>query len=257
MSIPTPPRESILGVGISAINLTQAVELINRWVTVRELNYVCVTPAHGVMECQKHPELRRIFNRSGLTTPDGMSIVWLLKILGHKQVSRVYGPDLLLAVCERSLREGYRHFFYGSTEAVVEGLETSLCERFPGLEIAGTFSPPFTPLSQEDGEHIVELINSCKPDIIWVGLSTPKQERWMAEFIGKVTAPVLIGVGAAFDFLSGSKPQAPRWIQRIGFEWLFRLISEPKRLWKRYLEYPLFVLLVIAQLTGVKKFHLE
>jgi len=247
-------RANILGVHVSAINMYQALRAIDHWIVHREKYYVCVTPAHGVMECQTQPDLKQIFNSSGLTTPDGMAIVWLLKLMGYHHVSRVYGPDLMLAVCHRSQEMRYRHFLYGGNPNVPETLALNLQSRFPDLNIVGAYSPPFRPLTVEEDEKIIETINQVQPDVVWVGLSTPKQELWMAEHLGKINAPVMIGVGAAFDFLSGNKKQAPRWVQQIGLEWLFRLSTEPARLWRRYVQYPVFVLLVLGQLTGIKKY---
>ena len=166
-----------------------------------------------------------------------MPLVWLSRARGFGYVNRVYGPDLMLALCERSLSKGYRHFLYGGAPGVPEKLAENLKRRFPGLDVVGTYSPPFRPLTHEEDERVVRMINEAGPDIVWVGLSTPKQERWMAGHIGRLEAPVLIGVGAAFDFHSGVKRQAPRWMQRSGLEWLFRLLTEPRRLWRRYLIY--------------------
>lgn len=209
------------------------------------------------MQGYRDPELRRIFNRSGLTTPDGMAIVWLLRLQGFSQVERVYGPDLMQAVCKRSAETGWRHYFYGGTPGVAEQLAEKLKTQSPGLQIAGMYSPPFRELTPEEDREMIARINEARPDIVWVGIGSPKQELWMSRHLGQVDAPVLIGVGAAFDFLSGRKRQAPRWIQRSGFEWLFRLGSEPKRLWRRYADYPLFVLLVLLQLLRLKKFNVE
>ena len=244
-----PPRELILGVKINAVDLTAAVDTIASWIERNHPNYVCVTPAHGVMDARSDPELLEIFNHSGMTTPDGMSIVWTLKLLGHRNVSRVYGPDLMLAVCRAGVERGWRHFLYGGAEGVAKDLARSLRQRFPQIAIAGTYTPPFRPLTPEEDAAVVEQIASSHADIVWVGISTPKQERWMAAHLGRVGAPVLVGVGAAFDFLSGRKAQAPRWIQRSGFEWLFRFASEPLRLWPRYRRYPLFAALVAGQLA--------
>ncbi len=242
-------RESILGVQISALNMGAALAQLDEWVQGTGSHYICVTPAHSIMECQAHPELRPIFNGSGMTTPDGMAVVWLLRLKGHHQVERVYGPDLMMATCEHGLSRGYRHFLYGGGPGVADELSSCLQSRFPGLEVVGTLTPPYRLMtSQEDAEAVVR-INATKPDIVWVGLSTPKQETWMHEHLGKIRAPVMIGVGAAFDFLSGRKPQAPRWIQRNGLEWLFRLCSEPRRLWPRYRQYPLFVFLALRELV--------
>jgi len=258
MFLRNPPRVNILGVGISAINMDIALRVIEGWISRGESHYVCVTPVHSVMECQRDPDLRRIFNTSGMTTPDGMPLVWLSRLYGYRHVNRVYGPDLMLALCEHSVERGYRHFFYGGAEGVPERLAARLQSRFPGLIVAGTFSPPFRPLKPNEDEQIVQLINETNPDIVWVGLGSPKQERWMAEHIDRLTAPVLIGVGAAFDFHTGRKPQAPRWMQRSGLEWLFRLLTEPRRLWRRYLiNNPLFVALVLLQVLGLRRYSLE
>jgi N-acetylglucosaminyldiphosphoundecaprenol N-acetyl-beta-D-mannosaminyltransferase len=251
-SNPDLRRVNVLGVGVSPVNLEQALGIVQGWIIRREPHYVCVTPAHAIMECDHDPELLPIYNASGLTVPDGMSLVWLLRLKGYRQVGRVYGPDLMLALCERSLDLGYRHFFYGGAPGVVEDLVGRLGERFPGLHVAGTHTPPFRPLTSEEDREVVERIAASGADIVWVGISTPKQERWMAEHVDRLGAPVLIGVGAAFDFLSGHKVQAPRWVQRSGLEWLFRLASEPRRLWPRYRQYPKFLLLVLAQSLGLK-----
>ncbi len=243
----------ILGVQVSAVNMNMALEQIDLWLEKRSLNYICVAPAHSIMECVNDPTLLPIFNGAGLVTPDGMALVWLLKLKGHKQVSRVYGPDLLLAVCEHGLPEGYRHYFYGGEPGVAEKLVEKLSERFPGLQVAGMLSPPFRPLSPEEDQEIVRQINEARADIIWVGLGSPRQELWMHSHLGKVNAPLMVGVGAAFDFLSGKKTQAPLWIQRHGLEWLFRFASEPVRLWPRYRQYPKFILLVMAESLGLLK----
>jgi len=256
--VQTLPRVNILGVGVNAINMTTALEVIEGWIVRQEPHYVCVTGVHGVMESQRDEGLRHIHNRAGLVTPDGMPLVWLSRLKGFRHVGRVYGPDLMLALCERSVAQGYRHFFYGGAEGVPEQLATVLQNRFPGLQVVGTFSPPFRPLTPEEDREVVRMINEANPDIVWVGLSTPKQERWMAEHIDRLTAPVLIGVGAAFDFHTGRKPQAPRWMQRSGLEWLFRLLTEPRRLWRRYLiNNPLFIALVVLQALGLRRYSLH
>jgi N-acetylglucosaminyldiphosphoundecaprenol N-acetyl-beta-D-mannosaminyltransferase len=248
-------RVNILGVRVSAINMAQALSSIDGWIARRQQNYVCISGVHGLIESQRDEGLRRIHNEAGLVTPDGMPLVWLSRLHGHGHVERVYGPDLMLALCERSLLKGHKHFFYGGGEGVPELLTNNLRRRFPGLRVVGGYSPPFRPLSGAEDEQIVEAINEADPDIVWIGLSTPKQERWMAEHVGRLTAPVLIGVGAAFDFHSGLKKQAPRWMQRNGLEWLFRLASEPGRLWHRYLvNNPLFLLLVLQQALGLKRY---
>jgi N-acetylglucosaminyldiphosphoundecaprenol N-acetyl-beta-D-mannosaminyltransferase len=244
-----------LGVKVHAINMEQALGQIQSWVENREQHYVCVTPAHSVMDAYRDPELKKIMNHGGLVTPDGMSIVWLLKLSGHKHVSRVYGPDLTLAVIERGLSNGWKHFFYGGAPETPALLAEKLKEKFPNLIVSGTYSPPFRDLTPDEEVEIKGIINQASPDILWVGISSPKQEKWMAKFVDKLNVPVLIGVGAAFDFLSGRKAQAPLWMQKNGLEWFFRLISEPNRLWKRYAQLPWFVLLVFAQKLGIKSYE--
>ncbi len=240
------PRFYILGVGISAINMSQALTVVDDWIENNNQQYVCVAPVHAIMDYHNNPTLIKIANQSGLTTPDGMPVAWLLKLAGYKHASRVYGPDLMQAVCEHGRAKSYRHFLYGATSDALIHLSNRIQKRFPGLIIAGTYSPPFRELTEVEDSAICQSISNSKPDILWVGLGSPKQELWMYEHQGKIDVPVMIGVGAAFDFLSGNKPQAPRWIQRLGMEWLFRLLSEPRRLWKRYLlGYPKFVYLLI------------
>jgi len=238
--------------------MEHALEIIDGWIQRRDPHYVCVATVHGVMECQQNPDLRRLFNSSGLTTPDGMPLVWLSRLQGFRPVGRVYGPDLMLALCERSLSRGYRHYLYGGEEGVAETLKNTLQERFPGLDVAGTHTPPFRALTAEEDREIVERINAAKPDIVWVALGAPRQDIWAAQHVGRLTAPVVIGVGAAFDFLSGRKRQAPPWMRKAGLEWLFRLAQEPGRLWYRYLIYnPLFLIKASAQMLGLRRYPLE
>jgi N-acetylglucosaminyldiphosphoundecaprenol N-acetyl-beta-D-mannosaminyltransferase len=254
----TIPRINILGVGVSAVNIELALQTIDDWISRRKAHYVCVRDVHGIVECQRSEELRRIHNTAGMVTPDGMPLVWLSHLKGYPTVDRVYGPDLLLAVCEHSLSLGYCHYFYGSDSGVPELLARNLQSRFPGLKVVGTYSPPFRPLTVEEDNQVIAKINEARPDIVWVGLSTPKQEYWMAEHIGRLSAPVLIGIGAAFDFHAGIKKQAPYWMQRRGLEWLFRLANEPRRLGRRYLiNNPVFIVLALAQVLGIKKYYIE
>lgn len=229
-----PARVDILGVRVSAINLPLALDTIQSWIAERKQRYVCITGAHGVMESQHDETLRTIHNQAGLVTPDGMPLVWMSRLLGHSRTRRVYGPDLMRALSALSAKQGYRQFYYGGDVGVADTLAARLSETYPGLVVAGTLSPPFRPLSSDEDAGIVEQINAARPDIVWVGLSTPKQEYWMASHAGRIEAPVMIGVGAAFDFLAGRKAQAPLWMQRNGLEWLFRLGQEPRRLFRRY-----------------------
>ena len=248
---------NVLGVGVSAITMTDALSRIDWWITSRANQYICVTGVHGVMESQRDPALRAIHNRAGLVTPDGMPLVWLARLRGHPGVQRVYGPDLMLACCGASVANGYRHFFYGGAAGVPERLAERLQQRFPGLQVAGHWSPPFRALTPAEEAAMIERINATNPHIVWVGLSTPKQERWMARYVGRISAPVLIGVGAAFDMHAGLKKQAPQWMQRSGLEWLFRLLIEPRRLWRRYLiNNPWFVWRLLLQSSRIAHYDL-
>lgn len=248
---------NVLGVKVSAINMTLALETIDKWITTREKHYVTITGVHGVIESQRDPEIRRLHNEAGMVTPDGMPMVWANHWQGNKHVSRVYGPDLMLATCEQGLEKGYKHFFYGGADGVPELLKEKLTERFPGLQVVGTYSPPFRPLTEEEDQEIIQMINDSGADIVWVGLSTPKQERWMGAHVGKLDAPVMVGVGAAFDFHTDRKPQAPAWMQKRGLEWFYRLVTEPRRLGKRYLiNNPTYMFLMGLQMTGLRRYEL-
>jgi N-acetylglucosaminyldiphosphoundecaprenol N-acetyl-beta-D-mannosaminyltransferase len=226
-------RVDVLGVGISTVDIPAALDEIERWIEARDPHYVCVTGVHGVMESQRDPELMRIHNASGLTTPDGMPMVWAGRFAGAR-ISRVYGPDLMLALSERSAERGWTQYYYGGRDGTPERLSERLRARFPALRCVGMHSPPFRELTADEDDALVAEINAAAPDIVWVGLSTPKQERWMARHVGRLSAPVLVGVGAAFDIHAGTLAQAPRWMQRSGLEWLYRLAREPRRLWRRY-----------------------
>lgn len=250
-------RVNVAGVGVSPTNIPEAVAAISGWIERGEKQYVCVTSVHGVVESQHDPALKAIHNHSGLTVPDGMPLVWLSRWAGHAEVDRVYGPELMLAVCARTAQAGYRHFFYGGAPGVADNLAQRLAQRFPGLTACGSYSPPFRRLAPEEDAAEVALINAAQPDIVWVGLSTPKQERWMGGHIGRIAAPVLIGVGAAFDFHTERVKQAPTWMQRRGLEWLFRLNQEPRRLWRRYLlGHPQFLWHLLLQQSGLRTYPL-
>jgi N-acetylglucosaminyldiphosphoundecaprenol N-acetyl-beta-D-mannosaminyltransferase len=248
-------RCNVLGVRVSAVNLDLAAARIDSWIRSGEQHYVCITGVHGVMESQSDPELKQIHNDAGMVTPDGMPMVWANRIRGNAHVRRVYGPDLMLKVCGEGVARGYKHFFYGGNDGVAELLKQKLTEKFPGLQVVGTYCPPFRKLTDEEDRAIIEQIDASGADIVWVGLSTPKQERWMSSHLHKIKAPVMVGVGAAFDFHAGLKKQAPGWMQKTGLEWLYRMVSEPKRLAGRYLKNnPRFVWLFTMQQLGVKKF---
>ncbi|MFL5493757.1 MAG: WecB/TagA/CpsF family glycosyltransferase [Gemmatimonadales bacterium] len=256
--LPPLQRVNVLGVGVNPVSPAGALAVIEGWIAAKDRQYVCVSGIHGVMESQRDEDLRAIHNAAGMVVPDGMPLVWLSRLQGFDQVERVYGPDLLLSCCDRSQARGYRHFFYGGGPGVPERLVQRLQARFPGLLVAGVYSPPFRALTPAEDIEVMDRINGAQPDIVWVGLSTPKQERWMAEYRQRLTAPVLVGVGAAFDFHAGLKRQAPRWMQRSGLEWMFRLLAEPRRLWRRYLRNnPLFVCYVVLQGLGLRHYELR
>lgn len=247
-------RYNVLGVGLSALTLAETRDVVLDARGKLRRGYICLGTAHGLTEARRDPKLRRIYNEALLTTPDGMPLVWL----GPSGVERVYGPDLMLAVCDAGRACGLRHFFYGGAPRVADELRQRLQVRFSGLDVVGTFTPPFRDLNSVEFETLRSQIAHTRPDVIWVGLSSPRQEMFMARYWRELDAGVLIGVGAAFDFHSGRIRQAPRWIQRSGFEWLFRLCTEPRRLGPRYLKTnPAFALRVLAQRLGVKKYPIE
>lgn len=238
---------------VNATRMEETLRIIEAWIARRESRYVCVSGMHGVIECQHDERLREIHNAAGLVTTDGMSLVWLCKLKGHRAVERVYGPDLMLALCQRSPARGFRHYFYGASPAVLEALTARVTGGCPGLQVVGAHAPPFRPLSPAEDADNVRRILEARPDVVWVGLGTPKQEHWMAAHVGQLGGVVVIGVGAAFDFLSGMKRQAPRWMQRNGLEWLFRLLTEPRRLWRRYLfNIPLFAWYLALDAVGLR-----
>ncbi|MGO8837796.1 MAG: WecB/TagA/CpsF family glycosyltransferase [Limisphaerales bacterium] len=254
----TIERVNVLGVGVSTLNLATALAAVGEAVRARRKGYICVTGVHGVMEAQEDAAFRRILNQALLCTPDGMPMVWLGRLRGHHEMRRVYGPDLMLQVCEWSQKNPCRHFFFGGAPGVAEKLRDQLTKRFPQLQVVGCYTPPFRPLNVEEEKQLQEMVHAARPDILWVGLSTPKQEKFMAEFLPKLDVTLMIGVGAAFDFHSGRVKQAPPWMQRSGLEWLYRLGQEPRRLAGRYLRNnPLFALRIAAQLAGLKKYPLE
>lgn len=226
---------NILGINFSAVNLPEACQYIEELLLQKAKTYVCVCPVSTIMAAQEDEEFRNIVNSADLVTTDGMPSVWIGKLKGYKSIGRVYGPDLMLKFCELSQAKGYRHYFYGATEEVLHKLSRRLKERFPRLVICGQYAPAFRELTEEEDQVIVDQINATNPDIVWVGLGSPKQDLWITRHRDRVDASVFLAVGAAFDFLSGNKPQAPRWIQRAGLEWFFRLCCEPHRLWYRYL----------------------
>ena len=253
-----PARYNVLGTGVSALSLDEARDFIVSARGQPPRGYICCATAYNVNLARAHTALRSAYNRARLTTPDGMPLVWLGRWHGHRHVTRVYGPDLMLAACDAGRPVGLRHFFYGGAPGVAETLRDKLIARFPGLLVAGTHTPPFRDLTPAELDDLRAQVSAARPDVIWIGLSSPKQEHFMATHGASLGAGLLVGVGAAFDFLSGRVPQAPRWMQRSGLEWLHRLATDPVRLWQRYLVHnPMFVLRTFAQLTGLRRYPVE
>ncbi len=246
----------VLGVRVDAVQIPDVAVSMEQWIAARGgCRYVAVTGMHGVTEAQHDAALKSILNAADLVVPDGMPLVWLGRMRGHALRRRVYGPELMLTFCEHSARRGYRHFFYGGAPGVAEQLAENLARRFPGLQVAGAYCPPFRALTAEEEAEVLGRIHAAAPDVLWVGLSTPKQEQWMHAFCSRLRVPVLVGVGAAFDVNSGRHRQAPRWMQEHGLEWLFRLLQEPRRLWRRYLlRGSEFIFLVALELFGLRNF---
>lgn len=228
-------RVDILGVPVSATDPDNAVRRLLADVRSRRRTYVCVCSVHGIMECRRSAELTRIFLAAGMVAPDGMPLVWVARSRGFRTVGRVYGPDLMLNLMRAGISSGLRHFLFGAGPGVAETAARTLGERFPGLRVVGTESPLFGAAEDLADDETARTINGTGADVVWVGISTPKQERWMAAMRDRLEAPLLIGVGAAFDFHAGRVRQAPAWMQRSGLEWSFRLLMEPRRLWRRYL----------------------
>jgi N-acetylglucosaminyldiphosphoundecaprenol N-acetyl-beta-D-mannosaminyltransferase len=247
---------NVLGVRVDAVRLGGVIAILESWIERGERSYVCLANVHGIMESRRDSELKAIYDSAGLSTPDGMPLVWMGRLRGFHEIERVYGPDLMLAFCQRSEERGYRHFLYGGGEGVADRLESSLKRRFPRLRIVGRHTPPFRELTKAEDDDVVRSINASGADVVWVGLGTGKQDRFMRDHLGRLEAPVLVGVGAAFDFVAGTKRQAPLWMRRSGLEWLFRLASEPRRLGRRYvLDNPEFLWRCALQAAGLARYE--
>lgn len=252
------PRANVLGVGVHAVDMASAVLTIANAVATRSKGYVCATGVHGIMEAQRNASLRTVFSRALMVVPDGMPTVWMGHLQGLRQMRRVFGPDLMFAVIgDRALR-GCSHFLYGGAPGVAGDLEASLRRSFPGVHVVGTYTPPFRALDHTEASELQQTIDRLRPDIMWVGLSTPKQEKFMADYLPLLNTTVMIGVGAAFDFHTGRLKDSPAWIKQLGLQWLHRLLQEPRRLWKRYLlNNPAFLVNAFLQLTNIRRFDLN
>ncbi len=239
-----PRSVPVLGVPLALIDYERTLDWIDAAVAARRREYVCVAAVHTVMASREDPALREAVLGASMTVPDGQPLVWALNLLGHELPDRVYGPELMDRACARAARTGLRFYLYGGRNpGALAQLARELRLRHPGLEIVGGYAPPFRELTEAEEAGIAADIDRSRADVVWVGIGVPKQEKWMARMRDRLQAPVLVGVGAAFDFHAGLVPQAPARMQRLGLEWLFRLAQEPRRLWRRYLRYnPRFVL---------------
>jgi N-acetylglucosaminyldiphosphoundecaprenol N-acetyl-beta-D-mannosaminyltransferase len=240
---PVMPTQDLLGVRLALTDYEGTLDWIDAAIDAEAKAYICVAAVHTVMASQEDAGLRAAVQAADFTVPDGQPLVWALNLLGHDLRDRVYGPELMDRACARAARTGTRFYLYGGrNQGALAELTRVLRLRHPGLKIVGGYAPPFRALSTDEEDAIAADINRSNADVVWVGIGVPKQEKWMARMRDRLDAPVLIGVGAAFDFHAGLVPQAPPLMQRYGLEWLFRLVQEPRRLWRRYMRYnPRFV----------------
>jgi N-acetylglucosaminyldiphosphoundecaprenol N-acetyl-beta-D-mannosaminyltransferase len=238
--IPTSSNQDasfrVLGVPIAAVQIPDVVGRMEKWIAGRgRTRYICVANVHVIMEGRRDPSFGEVLQSADLCIPDGMPLVWIGRRRGHALYKPACGPDLLIDFCRMTNDAGYTHFFLGGRPGVANKLANELQSRFPGVRVAGIYSPPFRKLTEREDDEIAEQINRAAPDVLWVGLGCPKQERWMRQHRDKLRIPVAVGVGQAFDIHSGETPRAPIWMRENGLEWLFRLCREPRRLWRRYL----------------------
>jgi N-acetylglucosaminyldiphosphoundecaprenol N-acetyl-beta-D-mannosaminyltransferase len=226
----------LLGVPVSMVDYERAIHVMDGLVDAREPGYVCAAPVHALIEARRDPEVLDALRGSTLVVPDGMPLVWAANLLGEELGDRVYGPELMLRYSDRCAERGYRVWLYGGRDqGTLVQLALSMRRRHPGIQIVGGYSPPFRPLTDEEEADVVDQINEARPDVLWVGIGVPKQEKWMARMRDRLEVPVMCGVGAAFDFHAGRISMAPRWMQERGLEWIYRIAQEPKRLLPRYL----------------------
>jgi N-acetylglucosaminyldiphosphoundecaprenol N-acetyl-beta-D-mannosaminyltransferase len=250
-------RANVIGVGVHAVNLPVATQMIDHAAGGNKKGYVCVTGVHGVMEAQRSSIFKKILDEAMLVVPDGVPTVWIGRCEGYEQMGRVFGPELMLEVCRQSVISGRTHFLYGGKPGIADELKRTLETRYPGIRIVGTFTPPFRPLSPREKAELQREFNNVSPDIVWIGLSTPKQEKFMAENIETLNCRIMVGVGAAFDIHTGHVKDAPEWIKRAGLQWCHRLCQEPSRLWRRYLfNNSEFIFRSFLQFTGLKRYPL-
>jgi exopolysaccharide biosynthesis WecB/TagA/CpsF family protein len=253
-----PDRANILGIGVHALNMQSALDRITASLESRKKDYVCVTTVNEIMIAQKDQGFRKILNHALVVAPDGMPTVWVGRIQGYSKMKRVYGPDLMREVCRMSVEKGYTHFLYGGVPGVAQQLKENLTRIYPGIKVIGSYTPPFRNLDVQEENELTELVKQLKPDILWVGLGAPRREEFMAKYLDRLDIKLMIGVGAAFDFLTDRLKEAPQWVKNLGLQWLHRLLQEPRRLWKRYaLNNPAFLYKISLQLLGLEKYSLD
>jgi N-acetylglucosaminyldiphosphoundecaprenol N-acetyl-beta-D-mannosaminyltransferase len=253
------PSIRVLGSRIHLVSVDDIIANIAEWIDTYQQGKPCrqivVTGFHGIWEAHQRPDFKAILNAADLWAPDGIAPVWIARLKGFKKVYRTPGADIMQAFFQEAQRKGYKSFFYGDTDETLEALKKNLNLAYPNHQTVGVFSPPFRPLTAEEDDAIIAMINNAKPDVIWVGLGLPKQDRWIGDRKNRLNAPVAIGVGAAFGFLSGKVKWVPRLVGESGFEWLWRFIQEPKKLWRRdLLDGPRFIVHVILELLGLKRY---
>jgi N-acetylglucosaminyldiphosphoundecaprenol N-acetyl-beta-D-mannosaminyltransferase len=251
LAVPALATVDVVGVPLGLIDYDDTLEWIDATVAAHGRGYVCVCNVHTVMASAEDGELRSALLGSSLNVPDGQPLVWAINALGHSLAGRVYGPELMARACARAVETGQRFYLYGGrNQGALVQLALNLRQRYPGVKIVGGYSPPHRPLTDEEQAAVVREINGSRADVVWAGIGVPKQEKWMMQMRPLLDAPVLIGVGAAFDFHAGLVPQAPAWIQDRGLEWAYRLAHEPRRLWRRYIRYnPRFLQAFARQLA--------
>jgi N-acetylglucosaminyldiphosphoundecaprenol N-acetyl-beta-D-mannosaminyltransferase len=253
--VPSPRTVDVLGVPLALTDYEQTLDWIGAMVDSRQRGYLCACNVHTVTASREDEELRASLLSSSINVPDGQPLVWAINALGHTLAGRVYGPELMSRATAQAAEYGHRLYLYGGrNQGALVQLALNLRRRHHGVKIVGGYSPPHRPLTEEEREAIVREINHSRADVVWVGIGVPKQEKWMADMRSRLDAPVLIGVGAAFDFHAGLVPQAPNWMQEAGLEWAYRLAHEPRRLWKRYLRYnPRFLGAFARQLSNNRR----
>ena len=244
----------VLGVPVDPVDLELALARAAELLRLRKKEYVCALSVHGVLEARRNPQVARAFADAAMVIPDGRPMVWVGRMQGWRGIDQVTGPDLMSAMFSRPEFAGYSHFFYGGNDGVARELAAVWRRKFPGTRIAGTFTPPFRDLRPSEERDLIELLNICEPDIIWVGISTPRQELFMRRLLPQLDHGLLLGVGAAFDFHTGRIRDCAPWIKRVGLQWLHRLVQEPRRLWRRNLLNATFLWHIALQLTGLKRY---